>query len=102
MLFQIFEVLKSLPFRYNRDSRESKEAVATALQRYSTSIMEMQRLVTSMRINKERMIQAVLENYSLATDLADYMAAHFHLPYRYAYIIVGKVVDRAIQQNIKL
>jgi argininosuccinate lyase len=102
MLFQTFELLKALPFGYNRDSRETKEAVVVALKRTGDSLTQMRRVLANMSVNRERMLQAVLDNYSLATDLADHLAYRFRLPYRLAYTIVGRVVDTAIREGKKL
>ena len=102
LLLQALEVLKALPFGYNRDSRETKEAVVMALRRSVDSLAQMQSVISTLLINKERMRQAVLDNYSLATDLADYLASQFGLPYRIAYTIVGNVVDQAIRERKKL
>jgi argininosuccinate lyase len=96
LLFQTLELLKSLPFGYNRDSRETKETATTALRRTQESLVQALNVAKTLCVNKERMREAVISNYSLATDLADYLASNFGLPYRTVYLVVGKAVDEAI------
>lgn len=102
LLFQTLEVLKALPFGYNRDSRETKEAVVTGLRRSTDGLVQMERVIKSILIRKDRMRQAVIDNYSLATDLADYLASQFSIPYRFAYNAVGQLVKHAIHKGEKL
>lgn len=101
-LFETLEVLKSLPFGYNRDSRESKATATEGLNRTLAGLNALAGLLATLEVNRERMRQAVLENYSLATDLADFLAQTYGLPYRAAYTSVGKVVNQAIEAGRKL
>jgi argininosuccinate lyase len=100
--FETLEVLKALPFGYNRDSRESKAAVTEGLKRTLDGLRQLPGLLESLIIDADRMRQAVVENYSLATDLADYLAQHFGLPYRSAYTVVGTLVKEAIAADCPL
>jgi argininosuccinate lyase len=101
-LFHTFEVLKALPSGYNRDTREAKSNVVSGLDRCANMIKQMQIVIESLTFDKARMRQAVLENYSLATDLADYLAQTFKLPYRFVYRLVGETVNRAVKSNTLL
>ncbi len=101
-LFETLEALKSLPFGYNRDSRESKATVTEGLNRTLAGLDALLGVLATLKVNRERMVEAVLANYSLATDLADFLAQTFDLPYRAAYTAVGKVVDQAIETGRKL
>ena len=52
-------------------------------------------MLESITFNTEKMQQAAGENYTLATDLADYLAKK-RVPFREAHGIVGKLVFLAI------
>lgn len=99
LLFQTLEVLKALPFGYNRDSRESKATVTAGLARVMADLATLGQTLDTLSVDEARMKQAVIDNYSLATDLADYLAQEYGLPYRAAYTAVGKVVDGAIHKG---
>jgi argininosuccinate lyase len=55
----------------------------------------------TLTVNAERMAQCASENYSLATDLADYLVKK-GLPFREAHSIVGKLVRYAIEKKKNL
>lgn len=101
-LFETLEVLRSLPFGYNRDSRESKATVTEGLNRTLAGLEALVGVLATLEVNHARMLEAVLANYSLATDLADYLAQTYRLPYRAVYTAVGKTVDRAIEAGRRL
>jgi argininosuccinate lyase len=52
-------------------------------------------LQEGLEFRKERLAQAVTEDFSNATDVADYLAAR-GVPFREAYNLVGKVVKTSI------
>ncbi len=55
-------------------------------------------MIETMTVNKEKMYQAVSQDYSNATDLADYLV-NKGLPFRQAHEIIGKIVLYAIEKN---
>ncbi|MBU5914729.1 argininosuccinate lyase, partial [Vibrio cholerae O1] len=54
--------------------------------------------IQTMTINKERLNQTVKEDFSNATELADYLVTK-NIPFRTAHEIVGKIVLECIQQG---
>jgi argininosuccinate lyase len=101
-LWQGLEVLKALPMGYNRDTRETKELIMTSFQRTNETIEQLSSVFGSLYVNKERMSFLVKENYSLSTDLADYLAQKYNLPYRMLYTVVGKLVKKLVAEGKKL
>jgi len=73
-LFSLLTVMKSLPLAYNKDLQEDKEG-----------------MFASMTVNKEKMLVSTQQDFSNATELADYLAKK-GLPFREAHEIVGKLV----------
>lgn len=89
-------ILTSLPSGYNRDSREIKEYISLALDKVCSTIKVLDDVFSGLSINKEQAMNLVTKNYSLTTDLADYLSQKTHHPYRLVYKIIGQVVDQAM------
>ncbi len=90
-LVQILTVLKGLPLTYNRDMQEDKATVFSAVDITLASLSAMSQMVATATFNSERMRQALVGDFSTATDLADYLVQK-GLPFREAHRIVGQLV----------
>ncbi len=88
-------ILMALPSGYNRDTREVKEYIMLALDKVESVIKVLNDVFSGLSVNKEKALNLVKVNYSLTTDLADYISQKFQLPYRLVYKIIGQVVDGA-------
>jgi argininosuccinate lyase len=55
----------------------------------------MAEVVATLRVNPERMWQALLQGFSQATDLAEHVMQTCGVDYRTAYLVVGRAVSRA-------
>ncbi|WP_202081502.1 argininosuccinate lyase [Caldalkalibacillus salinus] len=97
-LVGLLTVLKGLPLAYNKDMQEDKEGMFDAVQTLDGALALLAPLIDSMSVNKDQMKQAVEQDYSNATDLADYLAAK-GLPFREAHEVTGQVVLYAIQHK---
>ncbi len=97
-LFSILTVLKGLPLTYNRDLQEDKEPLFDAIDTVKISLMVNAKIVSEMKPNKERMREQAIKGFSLATDIADYLAKK-GVPFREAHRIVGKIVSYCIDKN---
>ncbi len=92
-------LLSTLPMGYNRDSREVKEYIDLGFSKTTDMMIALQKVLSSLIIDKKRMEQLVIANYSLTTDLADYISQKSGVGYRLIYKIVGQVVDEAINEG---
>jgi argininosuccinate lyase len=90
-------ILTALPNGYNRDGREIKEYIALAIDKVNSTINVLGDVFFGLSVNKEHALNLVIKNYSLTTDLADYIAQKSKLPYRLVYKIVGQVVNEAME-----
>ncbi len=90
-------ILTALPTGYNRDSREIKEYITLAIDKVNSTINVLDDVFSGLSVNKEYALNLVIKNYSLTTDLADYLAQKFQLPYRLVYKIVGQVVNEVME-----
>ncbi|MCX7969606.1 MAG: argininosuccinate lyase [Armatimonadetes bacterium] len=97
-LVQLTTLLKGLPLTYNRDLQEDKAIVFSALDITLASLSVMSQLVATATFNTERMRQALMRDFSTATDLADYLVRK-GVPFREAHRIVGQIVLHLSEQN---
>jgi argininosuccinate lyase len=89
-------LMKGLPLAYNKDLQEDKEALFDAVKTVQVSLEAMTILLDEgIVFRQERLAEAVAEDFSNATDVADYLAAK-GVPFREAYNLVGKVVKTSL------
>lgn len=98
-LLHSFDVLKGLPTGYNRDSRDTKDPIINGLNLIISAVDQASGVVDSLEFKKEKMREAIDKNYSMATDLAEYLAQTHNIPFREMHTIVGEVVKEAIKNN---
>jgi len=95
-------ILSALPMGYNRDTREVKEYIGLGLSKTSTMLEALEKVLNTLHVNKKQMEQLVMANYSLTTDIADYISQKNKIGYRLVYKIVGQVVDEIINNGKSL
>jgi argininosuccinate lyase len=100
-LMALLTVLKGLPMTYNKDMQEDKEPVFDAVRTVQSCTPMIQKVVESMRVQPERMLQAAKNGFLNATELADYLVSK-NVPFREAHHMVGKIVVRASELGITL
>jgi argininosuccinate lyase len=89
-------MMKGLPLAYNKDLQEDKEGLFDSVNTVKACLQAMTILLQEgLEFRKSRLAQAVTEDFSNATDVADYLAAR-GVPFREAYNLVGKVVKTSI------
>lgn len=101
-LLGLLTVMKSLPLAYNKDLQEDKEGMFDTVETILNSLDVLAGMLSSMQVNKAKMQQSTENDFSNATELADYLAEK-GLPFREAHEIVGKLVLDSIKhgQNIQ-
>ncbi|MDY0394369.1 argininosuccinate lyase [Virgibacillus halophilus] len=99
-LMGMLTTLKGLPLAYNKDMQEDKEGMFDTVDTLKGALQLFSPMIESMRVNKEKMQQAVSDDFSNATDLADYLVSK-GLPFREAHAVVGQIVLYCIQQGDK-
>ena len=89
-------MMKGLPLAYNKDLQEDKEALFDTVRTVSGCLEAMTILLQEgITFRPQRLSQAVDEDFSNATDVADYLA-NKGVPFREAYNLVGKVVKTSL------
>ncbi|BAU26593.1 argininosuccinate lyase [Aneurinibacillus soli] len=90
-LMGMLTVLKGLPLAYNKDMQEDKEGMFDTVTTLHGALSLFAPMIRTMKVKKENMRQAVAEDFSNATDLADYLVGK-GMPFRQAHEVVGKSV----------
>ncbi len=98
-LQSLLVMMKGLPLAYNKDLQEDKEALFDSVVTVKACLEAMTILVIEgLNFQTGRLQTAVGEDFSNATDVADYLAAK-EVPFREAYNIVGIVVKTCLAQG---
>lgn len=100
-LMGLLTVLKGLPLAYNKDMQEDKEGMFDTVKTVKGSLKIFAGMVDTMKVKTENMENSVKNDFSNATELADYLAAK-GVPFREAHEIVGKLVLDCIQEDCYL
>lgn len=89
-------LMKGLPLAYNKDLQEDKEALFDTVKTVRACLEATIILLREgIEFRQERLAAAVTEDFSNATDVADYLAAR-GVPFREAYNLVGKAVKTSL------
>ena len=92
-------LMKGLPLAYNKDLQDDKEALFDSVKTVKGCLEAMTILFQEgLEFKKDRLAEAVAEDFSNATDVADYLAAR-GIPFREAYNLVGKVVRTCLNSG---
>jgi argininosuccinate lyase len=97
-LMNLLMMLKGLPLAYNRDLQEDKEALFDAVDTTLSCLRVTAKLVQGLCFDVDALRSAALGGYTLATELADYLAKN-GMPFRDAHRLVGQMVAAAISAH---
>ena len=100
-LMAMLTTLKGLPMTYNKDMQEDKEGLFDTIDTLKFSLSVYAAMLKGMKLNAARMRQVLDDDFSNATDMADYLVRK-GLPFREAHAVVGKAVRLAIETKRNL
>jgi argininosuccinate lyase len=100
-LMGLLTTMKSLPLAYNKDMQEDKEQVFDIMDTVLASVKVFTGMLSGLTVHKERMLVTTQDDFSNATELADYLATK-GVPFREAHAIVGQLVLTGIQSKMPL
>ena len=93
-------MVKGLPLAYNKDFQEDKEPIFDTAETISSCIKAMTILINEgIEFNIKNLSDSVENDFSNATDLADYLVGK-HVPFRTAYQVVGEIVKYCSERKI--
>ena len=97
-LMAMLSTVKGLPLAYNKDLQEDKEGIFDTIDTIKFSLAVYARILRGMKVRPEVMRKAVAEDFSNATDLADYLVKK-GMPFRQAHAVSGKAVHHCIEES---
>jgi argininosuccinate lyase len=95
-------ILKGLPLTYGKDMQEDKEPLFDAADSLELGIAAMTGMIRDLKANPQRMRAVASADYSVATDLADWLVRKVGLPFREAHHVTGRLVGIASDKGIDL
>jgi argininosuccinate lyase len=95
-LIAALTTMKSLPLSYNRDLQEDKEGLFDTVDTLVPTLEVLAPMVAGLRVVTDRAQSAAQQNYTLATDIADYLV-NKGIAFRDAHDIVAKLVRYATE-----
>ena len=98
---QSFIMMKALPLAYAKDMQEDKESIFDSIDTIKISLKIMEGQMSSLKVNKERMLRACKDGFLNATDLADYLV-NKGMNFRDAHHISARLVKYAIDNGMVL
>ena len=97
-LIALLTVMKGLPLAYNKDMQEDKEPVFDAIDTIEMCIPVFGAMLNTLTVRPKNMAKAAAGGFINATDCADYLTKK-GMPFREAYMIVGRLVNMCIQSG---
>ena len=101
-LQSLLTMIKGVPLSYNKDFQEDKEPIFDTVDTISSCLKAMTILLNEgIEFNVEKLMDSVHNDFSNATDLADYLVVK-KVPFREAYQVVGDIVKYCLRKEILL
>ena len=100
-LVTLLTMMKGLPLAYNKDMQEDKEALFDAVETVELCLPVFAAMVDTLTVRPKNMAKAAAGGFINATDCADYLVKK-GLPFREAYMIVGRLVNMCIKSGENL
>jgi argininosuccinate lyase len=95
-------MMKGLPLTYGKDMQEDKEPLFDAADSLELCLAAMAGMIRDLRANPQRMRAVAAADYSVATDLADWLVRKLGLPFRQAHHATGALVAMAAEKDVPL
>ncbi|HHT88261.1 MAG TPA: argininosuccinate lyase [Clostridiales bacterium] len=100
-LISLLTTMKGLPLAYNKDMQEDKELTFDAIDTVKGCLALTDKMLSSMKFNKDIMENSATKGFINATDAADYLV-NKGVPFRDAHGIIGQLVLTCIKKGISL
>ena len=88
----LLTTMKGLPLAYDSDMQEDKEAVFDVVDTMISLLTVVPPMLTTLRVNRERILRRLGNDYTAATDLADLLVTK-GMTFREAHHLVGRLVS---------
>jgi len=94
-LMSLLTTMKALPLAYDRDMQEDKQGLFDTLDTLHSTLEVFAEMIKTLKVNPQRISNAINEDYILATDLADYLVKK-GMPFRQAHNTMSKLGEYAV------
>ena len=98
-LMAILSLIKNLPLSYSKDLQEDKRITFEAFDNTKLSLSVIKEMISKIKFNKEKMLNAVNNSNATSTDLADWLVKEIDYPFRKAHNITSKIVQYATNKK---
>ena len=100
-LMSVLTMLKGLPFAYNRDLQEDKEPLFDSIDTLLLVLPAVTGMIATTDFDRDKMALAAPTGFSLATEIADYLAKK-KVPFSQAHEAAGKCVAVCEASDLQL
>ena len=97
-LMGLLTVMKGIPLAYNKDMQEDKEQIFDSVDTVKLCLPVFCDMISTMKVNKEKMYEGAKGGFTNATDAADYLVKK-GLPFRDAHSVIGNMVFYCIENG---
>lgn len=97
-LISLLTTLKGIPLTYHSDLQEDKERLFDSVDTLKICLRVTAGMLATLKVNRNRLAATVRQDFSNATDVADYLAKR-GLPFREAHEVAGKLVLYCIERS---
>lgn len=99
-LTSMLAIMKALPLSYNLDMQELTPHLWRACEIANKSICIVSDLIDKVKFNENRMMDAIVNSSSVATELADTLVRLYGIPFRISHRVVGEIVKEIYPQPL--
>lgn len=100
-LIALLTLMKALPLAYNKDMQEDKPPFFDAAETLRGCLAVFTEMLSTLKINPERMAEAARTGFMNATDAADYLVGK-GVPFRECHAIIGRMVLYCLEKGVAL
>jgi len=98
-LVQALTVMKGISSGYNRDLQEDRAMLWDSFRIVNPSIEILNGILLGAKWNEKRMLELVQEDFSCATELANFLARERDMAFREAHSVTGNIVKNLIKKG---
>jgi len=95
-------ITKAIPSGYFRDFQELKMLLKNSFELLHSIITMFKGIFSSIKLNKEKMVEAVNESNVLALDLAEFLVNEYKITFRQSHEIVASLVKNSNSTTISM
>lgn len=98
-VMSIFAIMKGLPSSYNKDMQEDKKSMFENSEIVEQCLEILTGFISTLQFNTRKMLDSVVNSYSLATDILDYLVQK-DIPFKDGHEIVAKLTKHCTESNL--